>query len=122
MDIEHLLMEFVPHIAGIIESIGIAIILFATIQTVWMLIKGGMNFSDTRPGLKLSQALALALQYIMAGEILKTIIIQSRDDIFLLAGVVVLRVALAFVVHWEIKAASEEVNLTESLESEKKEP
>ena len=40
----------------------------------------------------------------MGAEILKTVIVRSLDEMYILAAIILLRAILAFVIHWEIKA------------------
>ena len=40
----------------------------------------------------------------MGAEILKTVIVRSLDEMYILAAIILLRTILAFVIHWEIKA------------------
>ena len=42
----------------------------------------------------------------MGAEILKTVIINSFDEMYILAAIILLRALLAFVIHSEMKAES----------------
>lgn len=53
----------------------------------------------------LAQALALALEFKLAGEILKTVTVRTMDEMYILAAIIVLRAILTFVIHWEIKGS-----------------
>ncbi|MFZ1668012.1 MAG: DUF1622 domain-containing protein [Trichococcus flocculiformis] len=44
----------------------------------------------------------------MAAEILKTVIIQTIDEFIVLSAIVILRVVLTVVIHWEIKSTNSE--------------
>ena len=81
---------------------------FETFGIFMMLVVGLQGFynlcqRDPETGLKLSEGLGLALQFLMGGEILRTIIVQDMTEIFHVGGIVVLRVALTLLTHWELK-------------------
>ena len=124
MSIERYIIEIVPYIASLIEIVGVLIIAWACIQTVKLLIKSRFDTSNAHIKLELAKALALALEYKMAAEVLKTVVIRTLDEIFILSADIVLRVILTGVIHWEIKVASEDEEKAQRLAilSEKKEP
>ena len=68
-------------------------------------IKGFYNYVRHRPEVKLSLAkgLAMALEFKMGSEILRTVVVREWEEIATVAGIIVLRAALAFLIHWEIK-------------------
>ncbi|SHH79190.1 DUF1622 domain-containing protein [Sporanaerobacter acetigenes] len=103
MEIEMFLEKIIPYITGILESIGVFIIVLSTIKTFIAFIKGGFNFSDEKLKIELAKALALSLEFKLAAEILKTVIVRTIDEFIILSAVVILRVILTFVIHWEIK-------------------
>lgn len=54
--------------------------------------------------IEFAQSLTLALEFKLGAEILKTVIVRSMDEMYILAAIIVLRAILAFVIHWEMKA------------------
>ena len=92
------------------ETFGIFMMLVVGIQGVYNLCN-----KDPETGLKLSEGLGLALQFLMGGEILRTIIVSEMSEIFHVGGIVVLRVALTLLTHWELKNQREELKNDEMI-------
>ena len=46
---------------------------------------------------------ALALEFKLGGEVLRTVITRDRDELFILGAIILLRGVLTFLIHWEIK-------------------
>ena len=53
--------------------------------------------------LTLAQGLAVGLEFKLCSEILKTVIVRDFKEIATVAGIIALRAALTFLIHWEIK-------------------
>lgn len=94
---------------GVLENIaGIAIILFEFIGVgiiIWSGIKGVLKWlkhsGDTK--IFLAKGLAMGLEFKMGSEILRTVIVRKWEEIGIVAGIIALRAALTFLIHWEIK-------------------
>lgn len=93
----------------ILENIAsIAILLFEFIGVgiiIWSGLKGIMKWlrhsGDTR--IYLAKGLAMGLEFKMGSEILRTVIVREWKEIGIVAGIIALRAALTFLIHWEIK-------------------
>lgn len=88
----------------ILELMGVIVILVGGCKAFY---KYGLNLiakKDYAIKLELAQALTLALEFKLGGEILKTVVVKSLDEMYILAAIILLRAILAFVIHWEIKA------------------
>lgn len=106
----HELLGFIiPYASQAMELVGVFIIIIGALEAVVRLITSKFNLDDVRIKLKLAQALELALEFKLAAEILKTVLIHTIDELLILSAVVVLRVIMTFVIQWEIKNAEQEV-------------
>ena len=54
------------------------------------------------------QARTLALEFMLGGEILRTVIAHELSDILIVGAIIVLRVALTLLIHWESKHLEED--------------
>ena len=45
----------------------------------------------------------MGLEFKMGSEILRTVVVREWKEIGLVAGIIALRAALTFLIHWEIK-------------------
>ncbi|MDY4670291.1 MAG: DUF1622 domain-containing protein [Oliverpabstia sp.] len=80
------------------EFIGVGIIIWSGLKgiTKWLRHSG-----DTR--IYLAKGLAMGLEFKMGSEILRTVIVREWKEIGIVAGIIALRAALTFLIHWEIK-------------------
>lgn len=115
MDLHGLLVQIIPNLAAIIELIGVVVVVYGVIRSLYLFIFSGGNLMASDPKLDLAKALAYSLEFKLAAEILKSVIIQTLDEFIILAAIVVLRVILTFVIHWEIES-SEKSNLVHRLD------
>ena len=104
-----MMMEIEEFLEGILGNIAsIAIILFEFIGVgiiIWSGITGFLRWlkhaGDT--GIYLARGLAMGLEFKMGSEILRTVIVREWKEIGIVAGIIALRAALTFLLHWEIK-------------------
>lgn len=104
--LEHLISFIVPNIAHILELIGVFIIAYSALKTFGRYAIRFFNFSDETAKIDFSQALAMALEFKLGAEILKTLVIRTIDELIILASIVILRAALTLIIHWEIESDS----------------
>ncbi|MDE1549802.1 DUF1622 domain-containing protein [Jeotgalibaca caeni] len=107
MDIHHVLELFIPNLAAMIELIGILVIVYGVVRSIILFVLSGGNLMASDPKLDLAKALAYSLEFKLAAEILKSVIIQTLDEFIILAAIVVLRVILTYVIHWEIESSEQ---------------
>lgn len=92
-----------------VEFIGIVILIYAVISAVIGLIK---KQEHTR--LKLAEGIALALEFKMGGELLRTVIVREWKELLILGAIILLRAALTFLIQWEIKIERKNGNLSDA--------
>ncbi len=102
--LEHIISLIVPNIAHILELMGVFIVLYAALKAFYKFASRHFDFADENIKIELLQALAMALEFKLGAEILKTLIIRTIEELIILASIVILRAALTFIIHWEIKA------------------
>ena len=115
IDLHGLLVQIIPNLAAIIELIGVVVVVYGVIRSLYLFIFSGGNLMASDPKLDLAKALAYSLEFKLAAEILKSVMIQTLDEFIILAAIVVLRVILTFVIHWEIES-SEKSDLVHRLD------
>lgn len=104
--LETLLHSFVNLAMLLFEYIGVGVITFAGIQGIVNYIRKSPN---TR--LILAKGLAMGLEFKLGSEILRTVIVRNLEEIYIVAGIIVLRAILTVLIHWEIKNEENEGNL-----------
>ena len=122
MDLHGLLVQIIPNLAAIIELIGVVVVVYGVIRSLYLFIFSGGNLMASDPKLDLAKALAYSLEFKLAAEILKSVMIQTLDEFIILAAIVVLRVILTFVIHWEIESSekSDVVHRLDEVEGKEK--
>ena len=88
--------------AGILELIGIVIIIVGSFRALILLIKRMIEKKPFHVATDLGKALSLALEFKMGAEIIKTVIIHNLEELAILGIVIIIRALLAFLVHWEM--------------------
>ncbi len=105
MNLHGLLVKIIPNLAAMIEFVGVIVIVYGVIRSLYLFISSRGNLMASDPKLDLAKALSYSLEFKLAAEILKSVIIQTLDEFIILASIVVLRVILTFVIHWEIESS-----------------
>ena len=86
----------------LMECVGVTVLLVTTAKSIWGCIK-----RDPHVRLTLAKGIALALEFKLGGEVLRTVIVREWSEMAILGAVIVLRGALTFLIHWEIKNEEE---------------
>jgi len=108
-------MELLHHVEGIfsiivqygvilIECAGVMVLMSTAIKSI----KGYINH-DPNVRLSLAKGIALALEFKLGGEVLRTVVVREWSELLVLGAVILLRGALTLIIHWEIK--SEEAHM-----------
>ena len=101
--LEHILVLIIDHMIPLLELMGVFIVAVGALSSFYKYIRSGFHSENTELKLGFAETLALALEFKMGGEILKTVITREIDEMYVLAAIIVLRAILTFVIHWEIK-------------------
>ena len=82
----------------IFEFMGVGIIIYSGFTSF-------ARFLRKSPETKiyLAKGLAMGLEFKMGSEILRTVVVREWKEIGIVAGIIALRAALTFLIHWEIK-------------------
>jgi uncharacterized membrane protein len=122
-DILDTILELViSYLVPILELMGVFIVGVGAIRSFYHYLRSKLRSDDSRLKLDLAETLALSLEFKMAGEILKTVVSHTIEELSILGAVIVLRALLTFLIHWEIKMEkqSEQVELEHRKETVQK--
>lgn len=107
MEFLEVTLEHIANIAILLfEFIGVGIIIWAGIVGFYKYLK---RCPDTR--IALAKGLAMGLEFKMGSEILRTVVVREWKEIGIVAGIIALRAALTFLIHWEIKEEEKGINI-----------
>lgn len=101
--LESIIDAFLPLIINILEFMGILIVTIGAFRAFYHYIKT-MLFKDHFPVKhQFANSMATGLEFKLASEILKTVLIQSLSELVILGSIFLLRVLMTIVIEWEIK-------------------
>ena len=99
---------FIKYVVLLIELIGTIILIYAVVSAIVGLFKHQKHVR-----LKLAEGIALALEFKIGGELLRTVIVRNWEELLILGAIILLRAALTFLIQWEIKIERKSGTLTE---------
>lgn len=86
------------------EFAGIAVLVTTAVKAFYHWLRR----SDHNIRLDLGQGIALALEFKMGGEVLRTVVVREWAELGILGAIILLRAALTFLIHWEIRNEKKE--------------
>lgn len=102
------IFRIIPSFIHIIEIMGVLVVLHGAIYAFYLYVKEIIKRSDYEAKYRLCKALALGLEFKLAAEILKTVTVQSYDEILMLAAIFILRIIMTFIIHYELKGLNKQ--------------
>lgn len=101
---ESVLCQVVQLCTLLLEFFGVGVLLYNSVKAL-------VNWIRRVPGqrLALARGIALALEILMVGEALRSVVVRDWRELGILGGIIVVRVALTVVIHWEIKNEKQEL-------------
>ena len=111
MNIIHEVMNTVlPYIIAVLEILGVFIVTWSVLKEFWEYIQNTFMKKQLDIQFNLAVGLATGLEFKMAAEILKTVIIQSLDELYVLGAVILLRALMSFLIRFELKDTHTKTN------------
>lgn len=92
-----------PIMISVLEIIGIAVVFWSGIHGFWQYVQNTFLKKQFDLQSNLAKGLAMGLEFKMAAEILKTVLIQSLDELYMLGAVILLRALLSLLIHYELE-------------------
>lgn len=98
VDILEKIVHFVAQVGiTVTEMAGIVILLLTVAKGII-----GYFRKNEHIRLELAQGIALALEFKLGGEVLRTVIVREWTELLTLGAIIALRGALTLLLHWEI--------------------
>ena len=109
--LDELLVIIADYAILLFEYVGVAVLIITGIR-------GIVNYLTRNPltRLNLAKGMSMGLEFKLGSEILRTVVIREMYEIAIVAGIIAVRAALTFLIHWEIK--NEEAERLKELEKE----
>lgn len=120
MLIEELNETLLPSAVALAEAMGIVVVVCSLLKGFWEYVMNALFHKHYNLQMDLPNGLATALSFMMAAEILKTIVVSHFQDLLTLGAIILLRMALTLMIHFETKGrhASEAALEEEEAEAE----
>lgn len=101
--LEHLVEVVLHALIPLCELMGILVITISTCTAFWRYLRGLFTRTPGDVKSQLASGLALSLEFKMAAEILKTVLVRDMTELMVLGAVIILRALLSFLIHFEMK-------------------
>jgi uncharacterized membrane protein len=111
---EMILGYVVEYSTLILEMFGIFVLVWTTLKCFFTWLRK----EDDAIRLKLAEGIALALEFKLGGEVLRTVVVREWSELGILGAIIALRAALTFLIHWEIKNEEKALNKKSSEEKD----
>ena len=101
--LEHLIETVLPYIISLLEIMGILVVTWSAIYAFWEYIQNAFMKRDLDLQFHFAKGLAAGLEFKMAAEILKTVLVRELSELLILGAVILLRAILSVLIHFEMK-------------------
>lgn len=104
--------QIIQYSTLILECVGVAVLLFSAGKALVMLFcrKGNVR-------LTFAEGIALSLEFKLGGELLRTVMVESWEELLTIGGIILLRAAMTFLIQWEIRIEKRDEEQKKELES-----
>lgn len=104
--LDNLIEILLSYIIPLLELMGIFVVTWSAVTSFWVYLKVNVFHRNVKGNFKvdLANGLATALEFKMAAEILKTVIVREQSELVMLGAVIVLRALLSFLIHFELRS------------------
>lgn len=101
--LEELIEIILPTIISVLELMGIFVVCFSALHAFWEYLQTILLHRDFDFKVELANGLATALEFKMAAEILKTVLVREIQELLILGAVIGLRALLSLLIHFELR-------------------
>ncbi|MBQ6468708.1 MAG: DUF1622 domain-containing protein [Lachnospiraceae bacterium] len=98
VNMEEILTNSVLVLTMLMEVFGVCVLVYTAVKCFIKWLRKADNMR-----LELAEGIALALEFKMGGEVLRTVAVREWAELGILGAVIALRGLLTFLIHWEIK-------------------
>ena len=98
-----IIAKVLPYVISILEIMGIFVVVKSSLHAFWEYIQNAFMKKNLDIQGDLAKGLATGLEFKLAAEILKTVLIQSMDELYILGAVILLRALMSVLIHFEMK-------------------
>ncbi|MGL5087742.1 MAG: DUF1622 domain-containing protein [Clostridium sp.] len=108
--LEELFIEYLPILINTFELMGIIVLTIGAFTAFYHYIKSKISNDSYLLKYQFANAMVTALEFKLAAEILKTVIVRNLSEIFFLGSIFLIRVLMTFVLEKEIESENNKVD------------
>ena len=108
--LEELFDKYLPILIHLFELMGILILTLGTFTAFINYFRGKLTKKDFKVKYAFADVMVTSLDFKLSAEILKTVIIKSREELVILAVVFIIRIIMTFVLEREMKTQERKNN------------
>lgn len=101
--LERIIELCLPTIISACELMGIFVVAVTAARAFWLYCVGMVTRRPRNIKFQLAEGLATSLEFKMAAEILKTVLVRDLQELMVLGAVILLRALLSLLIHVEMK-------------------
>lgn len=101
--LESLIEKILPYVISSIEIMGIFAVTWTALRAFWEYLQNAFMKKNHDLQHHLAIGLATGLEFKMAAEILKTVLVREISELVILGAVILLRAILSVLIHFEMK-------------------
>ena len=110
--LEELFDKYLPILIHLFELMGIIILNLGTFTAFINYFKGKVSKKDYKIKYEFADVMVTSLDFKLSAEILKTVIIRSKEELVILAVVFIIRIIMTFVLEREMKTQERKASKT----------
>lgn len=110
--LEELFDKYLPILIHLFELMGIIILTLGTFPAFINYFKGKVSKKDYKIKYEFADVMVTSLDFKLSAEILKTVIIRSKEELVILAVVFIIRIIMTFVLEREMKTQERKASKT----------
>ena len=100
---EHFVELILETLIPLCELMGIFVVAVSAVTALFRYLQELLTRTPHDIKFQLASGLALSLEFKMAAEILKTVLIRDLEELIVLGAVIVLRALLSVLIHFDMK-------------------
>ncbi len=102
--LQYTIEYILPYIIGILELMGIFIVTWSGVRAFWCYIRNTFWRKNHDLQYSFAKGLSTALEFKMAAEILKTVLVREMSELVVLGAIIILRALVTILLKFEIRA------------------
>ena len=87
--LEHLINQYLPTLIHLLETMGIIVLAVGAFDGFYCYLKGLLHNNFTITKSHFANSMAMSLEFKLAAEILKTVLVRTLDEIIILGAITV---------------------------------